>query len=514
MFMNAVRSFLCSLAFVSMAATPAVAQFGGGGLGGGGGGMGGGGMGGGGMGGGGMGGVYLDAQGTLRSLPKKIKAVKPQSVSLKAEIAKRSDLRQVSLKNIDAQLRSHLADGGSAELPEEIRQVAGLHRIDYILIDKANKDVLLCGPAEGWVRDVDGRAVGKSSKRPAIDVADIAAALRCVIQGGGEVKCSIDPRKEGLAKAFEYDIPAVNGTETQADEVRKEIQERLGMQTVMTDGIPAGSRFARAIVDADYRMKRMAMGLDKVAGLFTHADAVARLTVSGSKKTNMARWWFTPAYEGVECDADETVFRLLGPAMKLLNEEVLVDETGTRRGTGRSSPNWDQFSQNFTRMLPELEKKNTAFADLHNLYDLTMFAGIMKRQGCADWFAGSALLDEKTYSIPTGLQPKLAEPVVTTRVIKRNAAGDQRIFLSVALGGVSMNPGSMLSSPGFVRPGGSASSGSTASSSGSGGGGGGSTGSGKTVAARGTSEETVAAKSVGRVVKGDDWWSDAPSGKE
>jgi hypothetical protein len=495
-----------TLLLVGFIVSPLYAQFGGGG----GGGFGGGGIGGGGggLGGGGMGGggVYLDAEGVIRALKKKPKSVKTQTVTLKDEIAKRTDLRQVSLRKIDAQLRKHLgASGKYADLPEELRQMAGLHRIDYIVIDRANKDVLLCGPAEGWIRDIDGRAIGKFSKRPALDVADIAAAFRCVLDGNGEIKCSIDPLQSGLANLHAYEMPRVTGEDAQAQTVQREVEEVLGMQKVTTGGIPEGSRFARAIVDADYRMKRMAMGLDRVAGLFTHADAVANLTVQGSTKTNLARWWFTPAYDGIECDADETTFRLVGQGMKLLNEEVLIDEAGARTGTGKSNPWWDRFSQSFTRMLPQLEKQYSVFADLHNLYDLTMVAGIVKKQGCSDWFAGTTMLDAKAFPIPTEMQPKFTEPVVTTRIIRRNRGGESRFFLSVALGGVSMNPNSVLSAPGFMRGGGSGGKAASSSggSSGSSSGGGGISSAGK------SSKPSEPIAPVARLVKGDDWWSDA-----
>jgi hypothetical protein len=515
---------LASFLFATLTTTPAAAQFGGGGggLGGGGGGFGGGGFGGGGMGGGGMGGVFLDGEGVIRAVKKKPKNAKPQTVSLKDEVARRSDLRQVSLKNIDAQLRKHFSNGGRVEnLPEELRGMAGLHRIEFILIDRANKDVLLCGPAEGWVRDLDGRAVGKTSKRPAIEVADVAVAFRAILEGDGEIKCSIDPQKSGLAKALEYDMPTITGEKSQAEQIRADIEERLGMQVVTTGGVPEGSRFARAIVDADYRMKRMAMGIDRVVGLYTHLDAVADLTASGSRKTNLARWWFTPAYDGVECDSDESVFRLLGQGMKLLNEEVLVDDTGNRTGTGRSGTHWDRFSQAFTRMLPQLEQKHTVFADLHNLYDLTMIAGIVKKQGCGDWFRDLVLLDDKLFPIPTEIQPKFAEPVVTTRFAKRTKASEQFVYLGVALGGVSMNPGSVLSTPGFVKSG---SRGSSAAPAGrvasSGGSSGGSAGGSTSTADKPTgmkpkeTSDAVDLKSVTRIVTGDSWWSDAPSKKD
>jgi hypothetical protein len=207
------------------------------------------------------------------------------------------------------------------------------------------------------------------------------------------------------------------------------------------------------MIDADYRMKRMAMGLEKVTGLTTHLDTIAELNDgSPSTRTPLARWWFTASYDAVVSDPDQNVFRFVGQGMKLLNEEVFVDREGNRTGSGRSSANWDKFSQGFSKLLPKLEEKFTVFADLHNLYDLTMVAGLIRQQGAGDWFNGSALLDESAFAIPSGNAPKFAEPVVTVKRTKRSASGDRYLnLISLALGGVSMRPYEVLGGPSSVK---------------------------------------------------------------
>ena len=45
----------------------------------------------------------------------------------------------------------------------------------------------------------------------------------------------------------------------------KSLQRNLGMQDVRIEGVPADSRIARVIFDADYRMKLI--GIGKMAGV-------------------------------------------------------------------------------------------------------------------------------------------------------------------------------------------------------------------------------------------------------
>ena len=131
-----MKTFRLALAFAISLSTSAAAfgQFGGGGFAGGGMGGGFGGMGG--------GGVMLDAEGMLKAT----KTARPRSKEpkLHAEMARNALERRISLRMLEAELKKA---GDAKSLPDGLAQLAGLCRIDAVIVDRSAKDVLLVGPA-------------------------------------------------------------------------------------------------------------------------------------------------------------------------------------------------------------------------------------------------------------------------------------------------------------------------------------------------------------------------------
>lgn len=393
------------------------------------------------LGGGGAGGIYIDPEGVLRELPRRTSAKRGTSDEVEESSTPSSEARHVSLKRLDQALRPLLES--QQPIPREIDLLAGLVRIDAILIDRSTKDILLVGPAEGWIVK-DGRIVGEETGRPLLQLADLTNALRCVLDGSGIARCSIDPTREGLAALKEKSFPTDINTKT-ASNFRKEVEETYGLQTVRTGGVPEGSRFALTMIEADYRMKRMAIGKEKVKGVVSHLDALAQLTREDAHRGTLARWWFAPAYDEIRADEAKSSFRFVGQGVKLLNEEVLFNAEGERSGLGRSNPDWDRFSDSFTAKFPELEKEYAVFADLRNLFDLMMVAGLVRQQGIEDWLRGTAFLDSSLYLTPTWAPPTHAEPVVMTRIHRGRRDGKSVRFLTIAYGGVTIDPMTVLS---------------------------------------------------------------------
>jgi hypothetical protein len=397
----------------------------------------------GGGGGAGGGGVHIDPEGILRPGVGKGKPAKREvSKSIDRELEKKADLRRISLKALDREVRSILAAG--KPLPEEIRNLGGLTRLDYLLFDADSEDVLLVGPAEPWTRGVE-RDLGKISKRPVLTFDDLTVALRTVLAGSGVASCSIDPQPAGLAAMKAWKTPPASNPK-EAEQARRIALEKLGNQTVRTGGVPEGSRFARVMVEADYRMKRIALGLEKFTGIESHLDILAQRNRDGGDLSTMARWWFMPGYEGVVRNEAGTLFRLKGPAWKLLNEEQVFDANGQRTGLGKTNPDFDRFCKTFNAKATSLELAVTPIGDLRNLFDLGMFAGLIRHEGKANWLAGTVFLDESAYQVEIGSQPKFAEPVAATRLDKKNGT----VLCVVSWGGVTISPADVLSKPSAI----------------------------------------------------------------
>ena len=117
--------------------------------------------------------------------------------TLDPKVAAFSKLRKVSLNRLEQAILDH-----QGTLTDEMRYLAGLLRVRYVFYYPDSKDIVLAGPAEGWVPDLSGRIVGLTSRRPVVQLQDVVVALRAFPPGGSAtplIGCSIDPTQEGLA---------------------------------------------------------------------------------------------------------------------------------------------------------------------------------------------------------------------------------------------------------------------------------------------------------------------------
>ena len=113
-------------------------------------------------------GVAIDADGVLRVktfsdpggqlMRERIAAAK---ATLDPKVASFSKLRKISLNRLEQAILDH-----QGTLTDEMRNLAGLLRVRYVFYYPESKDIVLAGPAEGWVADPAGRVVGIST-RPA-----------------------------------------------------------------------------------------------------------------------------------------------------------------------------------------------------------------------------------------------------------------------------------------------------------------------------------------------------------
>src|SRR5690606_29012818 len=87
------------------------------------------------------------------------------------ELTAPADMRKISLRTLDATLRDCLAAGDP--LPDEVRFLGGLTRVEYVLVDPAANDIYLAGPAEPWKVSETGDVVGQHSSRPIILIDDL-----------------------------------------------------------------------------------------------------------------------------------------------------------------------------------------------------------------------------------------------------------------------------------------------------------------------------------------------------
>jgi hypothetical protein len=390
-----------------------------------------------------VGGVSMDAEGVLR-FDARARRGAPAAAEASADVAARSDLRRISLRRLDQEVRAALHDEGG--IPDELRFLAGLTELNYVVVDPARRDVLLAGPAEGWKIDSSGRPIGATANRAVLQLEDLALALRVVLKGSGRIECSIDPTREGL-EAVQARIAAPWDSRREGPRRRDEVREALGRQVVSVTGVPAGSRFGRTIVEADYLMKQIAIGSVRLPRVSNHLDALVDAAKRGEAAVQLTRWWFTADYAPPATDESGRVWRLRGRRIQLLNEEMLLDAQGNREGKGAASRR-DRFSREFTEALPDVETKYAVFSDLRNLYDLVFAAAVIRKLDAGGWLEGTVFLDSEALPTPEGIAPRFAENVAAYAIHRgRDASGAAGTVLTIAFGGVSIDAGRMVGGP-------------------------------------------------------------------
>ncbi|GIW96082.1 MAG: hypothetical protein KatS3mg110_4123 [Pirellulaceae bacterium] len=368
-----------------------------------------------------VGGVSIDAAGVVREanvealqllLDYLKKTVKPAEGGL----AQATQMRKVSLRGLEAAIRDAL-ENNFGQLPEEVQFMGGLTRLEFVLVDRENHDIILAGPAEAWRTDEWGNVVGVETGRPMLRLDDFLVALRTV-DAAREVgiSCSIDPTPEGLRRYEQLmDAQRRSRSPVVPDRLGPAIREAMGPQTVTVTGVPANTHFARVMVAADFHMKRLAMGVVKspVAGFPSFVELLAR----SSAPLPTPRWWLACNYDAVERSEDKTVWRLKGQGVKTLTEENLVDVKGrVQRREGQTSPLAEKWARLMTEKYDELSVKMPIFAELRNLMDMCVVAAIIEMhdlRGLAQ--CDLPLLYGKTGELPTENwnAPKTVDTVCT-----------------------------------------------------------------------------------------------------
>lgn len=345
-----------------------------------------------------------------------------------------SDCRKVSLFSLE-QAISQAQDKGE-KLSDEVRYLAGLQRVDYLFVDVETNDLILAGPADGFAPDASGRMRGLESGRPTLLLDDLIVAWRFAMKTS-QVGCSIDPRPANLAALQQYIAQNSSPANVTAVEARyKKMAEVLGMHDIRVEGVPADSHFARTLVEADYRMKRISLGLENpgVKGLVSH---LAMLKGGGNA---IQRWWFVPLYDGLYRSEDRLAFQLVGQRAQLLSQDELSNASGDRFAAATTRMTTQAWSKLFTEKFAALADELPVFAELQNLIDWCVLVALIERERLVEkvgWNPG-VFTDAERPPHEAGPVPKEVPAMVN---IKR--AGGSSIIGLIA-GGVTIRPGRMI----------------------------------------------------------------------
>jgi hypothetical protein len=389
-----------------------------------------------------VGGVSIDAKGIVAKVKLdevgELLRVRQQAFQPVPGDLKRGALRKVSLRQLEAAIAEHRKNG--TPLSDDMRYLAGLQRIQYVFVYPELNDIVLAGPGEGWRISPDGEIVGQSTNRPVMLLDDLLVALRSTdaLRETG-ISCSIDPTSEGLARYQEL-FKSLDRAPDDPAPLMEAVEKAMGPQTITLKGVPDTSHFARVLVAADYRMKRLAMGFEEppIAGLPSFLEMVK--VSRGGANTITPRWWLAPDYDSVVTDGDGLAWEFRKAGVKAMTEDSMLATSGQLQRTRQANPLAQKWADNMTAHYDELSQKDSIFGQLRNCMDLAVLAALISHHnltGKCGWDMALFLdPDLKAYRFNA---PRTVDTMAS--VLQRRGG-----LVISASGGVLINPWPVLES--------------------------------------------------------------------
>jgi hypothetical protein len=373
-------------------------------------------------------GVAVDAQGLLRPLLKqdltgRLAEMRAAGAvhSHPEHVRRSSPLRMISLPRLERHVQLRLAAG--QQPTEDMHVLAGLQRVKYLFVYPAAGDIVLAGPAGDWCADRENRILSTESGQPVVRLDDLVVVLRHVMsEPDARFGCLINPTQEGLTRLqASLEESKKNPLHPSQRKTWLEgLRWRLGKQDIEVYGLDPRTRAARVMVEADYRMKLVGMGLEEgVPGVKSYLELVEVPPGQAPPPLGVLRWWFTLNYQAVLAAEDRQAFQLRGQGVQVLSENERLTAEGKRIHTGESEQWNRQFARSFTEHFAALCEKYPIYAELRNLFDLALLGALIRAEGLADkagWHL-TCFGDPAAYQVELGPAPKQVDTVVNHRVI-------------------------------------------------------------------------------------------------
>jgi hypothetical protein len=356
--------------------------------------------------GGAVGGVSIDAQGAVaRSDVDQTRMLRDARLKalqeLSAELTASSRMRKLSLRGLAKAIEQRVLAGLPAT--DELQNLAGLTRIEFVFVFPERGDIVLAGPAESWQVGDQGHVVGIKSGHPVLQLDDLIVALRTARQQpttGELITCSIDPAPEGLTRFTRM----LKSRDLELNErAVARLEQAVGPQRVTLTGVPPSSHFAQVLLAADFLMKRLAMNFEPapIDGLPSYMEML-QAGDAPMPKNSMPRWWLAPRYEPLLKDESGLAWQLRGRGVQTLSEEAFLGRGGKIvAGRAREHSLAKDWADAMTAKYDDLAEELPVFAELRNCMDLAVVAALLVKEdlpGCAGCDL-SVLLEDKRVAV-------------------------------------------------------------------------------------------------------------------
>jgi hypothetical protein len=373
-------------------------------------------------------GVYADPDGTLRFAKEQMattsfkKAPSAETAEKAADARKASPLRYVSLSRLERAIAAHQAE--HKPLPPEMLTLAGLERIDFVMVNPETHDLILAGPAGDWRIVAPGTIVNTQTGRPVVRLDDLLALWRRQVSGEKAFGCSIVPRQEALAATQEYLTKSAAKPIEPSGRKRwlTELRDTLGKQDVEFFGVKPDSHMALVLLVADYHMKLVGMGLaESVPGVTNYLATVELLPDGTVPPMTVLRWWFAMTDRPVKTNAERDVFQIPSGGVQVLSENELLAARGQRVHTNQSEELNKRFADSFTAEFAALSEKYPVYGELQRVFDIALVLSLIDRESLLEKSGWQPALfeDPQSLRLPALAVPQEVETVINHRVINR-----------------------------------------------------------------------------------------------
>jgi hypothetical protein len=316
-----------------------------------------------------------------------------------------------------------------------------------------SNDIVLAGPAGPWRTDEQGRAVSVGSRKPTLQLDDMVICLRNAfdIQNGnaGKFGCTINPRQENWKSAKQF----VETSRLRGQAWREALRKTVGLQDISIYGIEPRSHAARVLVEADYHMKMVAMGLERsIPEVSSYLQRIELGPQGAIPEMDVVRWWFTLNYDDVIADKDLSAFTFTGTGVRVLSENEFIDNQGGRVHSGQSNAPTAGFARDFTKHFESMADRYPVYRELKNVFDLAIAAAIIKNHQLdrkADWqmtyFGDASSYTSFQYAPRKSDIPRQVDSIMNYRVLteRRKSQTLKHTIVGVS-GGVSFDAASVV----------------------------------------------------------------------
>ena len=368
-------------------------------------------------------GVFVDGAGTVKRL-RKSKDVNWDKLREQLNPSRSSNvktpLRKISITRLERQLELLAAQG--KPISRELRHLGGIYEVRYLLFYPETNDIVIAGPAGPWQYDGQGRAINTETGKPVLYLDDLVVCLRNAFEKDGRFGCSIDPTEKNLKAAQSF----LATSRLKGAAWRKQLRKAVGHQVVTVHGVDRQSHAARVIVEADYRMKLVGMGLEpSIAEIPSYLQRVNLDEQGNPPPMDLARWWFTLNYDAVLASENRDVFQFHGNGVQLKSESELLNAKGQRIHTGKARREARTFARDFTKHFSKISDKYPIYGELKNVFDMALIASLIRHEnlhGKINWelnyFGSPKSENSLTYQIVRGRNPKQVASVMNFREIE------------------------------------------------------------------------------------------------